>query len=70
LVYSNQLIYTAMQNSFGIVRTSTASIPIECRYKRYGLYLYGYNHLYLFISAGLLPSYCIFATVYISGPTL
>ncbi|XP_077088051.1 zona pellucida sperm-binding protein 3-like isoform X2 [Siphateles boraxobius] len=23
-----------MQNSFGIVRTSTASIPIECRYKR------------------------------------
>ncbi|CAM4537129.1 unnamed protein product [Leuciscus chuanchicus] len=34
LVYSNQLIYTPMQNSFGIVRTSIASIPIECRYKR------------------------------------
>ncbi|KAK7165173.1 hypothetical protein R3I94_003521 [Phoxinus phoxinus] len=34
LVYSNQLIYTPMQNRFGIVRTSTASIPIECRYKR------------------------------------
>ncbi|XP_016142058.1 zona pellucida sperm-binding protein 3-like [Sinocyclocheilus grahami] len=34
LVYSNQLIYTPMQNSFGIVRTSSISIPIECHYKR------------------------------------
>ncbi|XP_048046052.1 zona pellucida sperm-binding protein 3-like [Megalobrama amblycephala] len=34
LVYSNQLIYAPMQNSFGIVRTSAASIPIECHYKR------------------------------------
>ncbi|XP_073696130.1 zona pellucida sperm-binding protein 3-like [Garra rufa] len=34
LVYSNQLIYTPMQNSLGIVRTSSISIPIECHYKR------------------------------------
>ncbi|KAF4113607.1 zona pellucida sperm-binding protein 3-like isoform X2 [Onychostoma macrolepis] len=34
LVYSNRLIYTPMQNSFGIVRTSGISIPIECHYKR------------------------------------
>uniref|UniRef100_A0A671RA90 Zona pellucida sperm-binding protein 3 n=1 Tax=Sinocyclocheilus anshuiensis TaxID=1608454 RepID=A0A671RA90_9TELE len=34
LVYSNQLIYTPMQNSFGIVRTSSISIPIECHHKR------------------------------------
>ncbi|KAK2911456.1 hypothetical protein Q8A67_003589 [Cirrhinus molitorella] len=34
LVYSNQLIYTPMQNSFGIVRTNSISIPIECHYKR------------------------------------
>ncbi|XP_051519306.1 zona pellucida sperm-binding protein 3-like [Myxocyprinus asiaticus] len=34
LVYSNQLIYTPVKNSFGIVRTSGAAIPIECHYKR------------------------------------
>lgn len=37
MVYSNQLIYAPMQNSFGIVRTSAASIPIECHYKRFEL---------------------------------
>lgn len=58
MVYSNQLIYTPMQNSFSIVRTSTASIPIECRFKRYERYLYGYNHLYLFISAVFLLYIC------------
>ncbi|XP_051547469.1 zona pellucida sperm-binding protein 3-like [Myxocyprinus asiaticus] len=34
LVYSNQLIYTPVENSVGIVRTSGAAIPIECHYKR------------------------------------
>lgn len=34
LVYSNELIYTPKQNSYGIIRTSGAAIPVECHYKR------------------------------------